>query len=286
MADCPAHFAGSRLILLGGRGPLALLCFHYRPESAIWQEDFQATMSFAEVLVRAYFNYVYTPIYDHIVARVHRYRMLQERCVKKLALRDNDAVLCVGVGTGNEIAHILRRNRNVSILGVDYSHAALRKAGAMASRLGKEIDTLPMDVRHLAIEDDLFDKVLCIHVMDFIPVYEQATRECLRVLRDGGRFVLTYPSQTEGVRLGIRLATDSVNQARQAGESRIGALLSALIRTLAGILYVPLMFRRRAEPVSHELLEAMIGGLTAGEFYIEEETVYGDSIVYGTKRAG
>ncbi len=82
------------------------------------------------------------------------------------------------------------------------------------------------------------------------------------------------------------MATDSVNQARQAGESRIGALLSALIRTLAGILYVPLMFRRRAEPVSHELLEAMIGGLTAGEFYIEEETVYGDSIVYGTKRAG
>ncbi len=104
-------------------------------------------MRLTEKLLRAYFNYAYNPVYDFTTARLNRYRKLQERCVGKLELRDKDRVLCVGLGTGNEILHILEMNRNVSIVGVDYSHTALRKAYRKALALGKKIEALVMEVR-------------------------------------------------------------------------------------------------------------------------------------------
>ncbi|GAI99358.1 unnamed protein product, partial [marine sediment metagenome] len=84
-------------------------------------------MSFAERLMQAYFNFAYNPVYDFTIARLNRYRKLQERCVNKLEPEDNDRMLCVGLGTGNEISHILEMNKNVCIIGIDYSHTALQK---------------------------------------------------------------------------------------------------------------------------------------------------------------
>ena len=79
-------------------------------------------------LIRAYFNYAYNPVYDFTTGRLSCYRQLQERCVAKLELEDNDRVLCVGVGTGNEISSILEKNKNVDVVGIDYSKMALKKA--------------------------------------------------------------------------------------------------------------------------------------------------------------
>ena len=104
-------------------------------------------------LMKAYFNFAYNPVYDFVVGRLNLYRKLQEECVNKLELEDNDKVLCVGLGTGNEVFHILKMNGNVSIVGVDYSQTALRKAHRKALAWGKEIEVLPMDARHLEFTD-------------------------------------------------------------------------------------------------------------------------------------
>ena len=98
-------------------------------------------MNITGKLMRAYFNYAYNPVYDFTTGQLNHYRRLQERCVDKLELEDKERVLCIGVGTGNEIPHILHRNRNVSIVGVDYSRTALqrayRKALALATASAK-----------------------------------------------------------------------------------------------------------------------------------------------------
>ena len=139
-------------------------------------------MSFTEKLIRVYFNFVYNPVYDFTTARLNRYRRLQRTCVGKLEFRDNDAVLCVGLGTGNEIFYILQMNRNVNIVGVDYSNTALQKAYKKASGLGKEIEVLTMDARRLEFAAESFDKVLCLHVMDFVEDNRDVTR--IENLRD------------------------------------------------------------------------------------------------------
>lgn len=97
-------------------------------------------MSFAEKLIQTYFDHFYNLAYDFTTARLNRYRELQIRCVSKLELRDDDKVLCVGLGTGNEVLHIFQINRNVKIVGVDYSKSALQKAYNKALVWGREIE--------------------------------------------------------------------------------------------------------------------------------------------------
>lgn len=240
-------------------------------------------MSISGKLIQAYFNYAYNPVYDFTTGRFNRYRQLQERCVGKLELDDNDRVLCVGLGTGNEIFHILETNKNLDIVGVDYSHTALRKAHAKALALGKEIKLLIMDARLLQFPPASFDKVLCIHVVDFVEENDKVTREILRVLKDGGQFVITYPSDKEGARLGFNLLKDAIRHNINSGKHHVRALSESLAQMLVGIVYLPLLFRPKRKSYSRSELETMITRLTIGDFQIEQDTVYQDFIVSGRK---
>ena len=238
-------------------------------------------MSFTRKLMQAYFDYVYNPVYDFTIGQLNRYRKLQERCVGKLELKDNDRVLCVGLGTGNEIFHILEINRNVDIVGVDYSHTALQKAYKKALALGKEIELLLMDARHLQFPGGNFDRVVCLHVMDFILDNERVTSEIVRVLKQAGQFVITYPSEKEGAKLLANILKDWFHHNISSRNYIIG-LLTFLVQMLMGILYLPLVFRRKRS-YSHRELRAMFAELTSGDFEIEEYPAYQDFIVYGSK---
>jgi len=234
-------------------------------------------------LMKAYFNFIYNPVYDFTTGRLISYRQLQEKCVDKLDLKDKDRVLCVGLGTGNEVIRILEMNRNVDIVGIDYSHTALQKAYRKALALGKEIVVFTMDAQCLKFTTGSFDEVLCIHVMDFVAENEKVTSEILRVLKDRGQFVITYPSQKEGMSLGLNLWRDSIRNNPDAGRHRAIAFLKSIVQMLAGIIYLPLFLRLRKRSYSYNELQMMITRLTVGDLQIEEDPVYQDYIVYGRK---
>lgn len=240
-------------------------------------------MGFGDKLTRAYFDNAYNLAYDFTIARLNRYRKLQGVCVSKLEFKDGDKVICVGLGTGNEVVHILQRNRNVKIVGVDYSKTALRKAYSKAFVWGKEIEVLMMDVRRLEFAAGSFDSALCLHVMDFIEDKRQATEEVFRVLKDGGRFVITYPSGKEDLQLGLNLLRDSIGHKVNSGKHRVRALFESLAQVVMGIVYLPLLLRHKKRPYSRDELEVMLTDLGIAHFQIEEDTVYHDFIVYGRK---
>ncbi len=242
-------------------------------------------MEFNGKLTQTYFNLAYNRVYDFTTARLSRYQKLQATCIGKLELRDNDMVLCVGLGTGNEVFHILQRNRNVNVVGADYSRSALQKAYKKALIWGKEIEVLIMDARRLEFAAGSFDKVTSIHVMDFIKENREATNEIFRVLKDGGQFVITYPSDNESPRLGYNLLRDSIRNNLNSGKHRIRALTESLVQMMVAIVYLPLLFRPKRKSYSRSELEAMITHLTTGDFHIEEDPVYQDFIVYGRKLA-
>ena len=239
-------------------------------------------MNFSRKLTQTYFNIAYNQVYDFTTARLNRYQELQERCISKLELRVNDKVLCVGIGTGNEVFHILEMNTDVNIVGVDYSNTALQKAYKKASRLGKEIELLLMDARRLEFAAGSFDKVLCLHVMDFIEENREVTNEILRVLKKGGQFVITYPSDKEGPKLGLNLLKDSVSHNMKSNNS-LRSFLTLAAQVIVGPVYLPLLFRPKQKCYLRSELEAMITALTNGSFQIEEDPVYQDFIVYGRK---
>jgi ubiquinone/menaquinone biosynthesis C-methylase UbiE len=240
-------------------------------------------MKIAEKMVQAYFNYAYNPVYDFTTGRLSRYYRLQDRCVDKLDLKDKEIILCVGVGTGNEILHLLDKNSNISIIGIDFSDTALRKTHKKAQILGKKIELSIMDARHLQFPEESFDKVLCIHVMDFVEENDKVTSEILRVLKDRGRFVITYPSAKESPKLGISLLSDSASHNIDSRKHHIKAFLESVAQVVLGIVYVPLLCRPKQRSYSRSELEAMLTQSTCGYYEIEEDTIYQDYIVCGEK---
>jgi ubiquinone/menaquinone biosynthesis C-methylase UbiE len=240
-------------------------------------------MSIAEKLLQAYFNIAYNPVYDFITARFHRYRELQHRCISKLDFKDNDKVLCVGIGTGNEISHVMEMNGKVNIIGIDYSKAALRRAYNKALRLGKKIEALIMDARNLEFAAGSFDKVICLHVMDFIEDSGKVTNEIFRVLKDGGQFVMTYPSGREDPGLGGGLIRDNIRCAISVGKHPARAFIESIGPMLASIVYLPLLLRQKQRAYCRNELEDMIAQSTVADIRIEEDPVYRDFIVYGRK---
>jgi methionine biosynthesis protein MetW len=97
-------------------------------------------------------------------------------------------VLDVGCGSGNSYAReIARRAR--SWTGVDVSANAVEaaRASGLDARVIEDAAELPFD-------DDSFDLVLCIEVLEHLFAPHRAAAEIHRVLRPGGRLVASTPN--------------------------------------------------------------------------------------------
>ncbi|MDA8218412.1 MAG: class I SAM-dependent methyltransferase [Dehalococcoidales bacterium] len=239
-------------------------------------------MAISDLLIQKYFDIVYNPTYDATVGQFQAYRTLQERCIAACDFANGDRVLCVGAGTGNEIAYILARNPNVTIFAVDTSEKALTIARDKAANLGYVIHTLKMDARRLAFAEGAFDKVVSIHLMDFVPEAERATGEILRVLRVGGQFVVTYPFDREGAGLGASIVKDGIlanlhAHRFKAALSQLGALLGV------SAVFTPLFLRpQRRVYVKEQVTDMYLTG-GAGAIMVQSDSVYVDLIVSGKK---
>ena len=244
-------------------------------------------MPVSEWLLSAYFNYVYTPVYDHSTARFSRYRELQKKCLARLDFRPRDRILCIGLGTGNELTRIAAvpgPEQGLKITGIDTSPAALERAREKADLVGAAVDLRIMDARSLDFPEASFDKVVCIHVMDFVDDDRAVTAEIFRVLKPGGQFVITYPSAQENSRLGGSLMSHSWRTCRQAGLSPLRAAVKLFPQTLLGLLYVPLLLRPNKKFYTREELLILYAPFPGTGIEVEEDPVYRDFIINGRKR--
>jgi SAM-dependent methyltransferase len=237
----------------------------------------------SEKLTRAYFNRVYTPTYDATVGRFAAYSNLQERCIQAAKFADGDRVLCVGVGTGNELKRLYALGRRLEITAVDVSENALARARDKARESGQNVRLLRMDAGRLAFADGSFDKVLCIHVMDFVPEAEQATRELVRVLAEGGQFVVTYPYAWEGAGLGAHILGEGVQRNLREGRFR-AALTQGLALLAVSFVFLPLYLRPQRREFLPEQLGDLLNSCRAGSLLLDWDRVYVDLIISGRKR--
>lgn len=229
------------------------------------------------------FDLLYNPIYDVTTARLSPYRRFQESCVGRLHYNDNDRVLCVGVGTGNEIVRILGQNGRTSVVGVDVSAQALKRAARKASGLGRSVELEHMDAQELAFLDQSYDSVLCLHVMGFLNDDGRATAEIMRVLKRGGQFVITYPWGNGLTRLGAE-AGQGIWSKLKAGKMGQAAQESVAL-VAGGLINIPVSWWVKPSGgfYSRQHLEQMFGLLGLSRWQIDEDEVYQEFVVWGTK---
>jgi SAM-dependent methyltransferase len=144
-------------------------------------------------------------------------RELAPRLVAFAGVRDGDAVLDVGSGTGALVAAVAATNPSSRIVGIDpaASYVAFARARHGGGRITFEIG----DAQRLGFADRRFDRTLSLLVLNFIPDRVKALSEMVRVTRRGGTVASVVWDYGEGMEM-LRLFWDEVVALKPSGDRR------------------------------------------------------------------
>lgn len=107
-------------------------------------------------------------------------------CRKVLALD-------LGCGSGMTMRDILERGH--AVIGADITEAMLNQARAVVrDSTPGQAQLILSDAENIPFEDNSFDVVLCVGVLQYLQTDQHAVREMSRVVRDGGLVVMTLPN--------------------------------------------------------------------------------------------
>ncbi len=113
--------------------------------------------------------------------------------INLLDIQPTDTVLEVGFGAGQGIKLAAEKVSDGRIMGIDHSKMMVRVAtrrNAQAVKAGRVVLSQG-NITALPFEDQYFDKIMTIHTMYFWSEPYKALSELYRVLKPGGRVVIT-----------------------------------------------------------------------------------------------
>ncbi len=116
-----------------------------------------------------------------------------------LSVHEHSRILDIGCGSGRHTAAAYDLQKG-SVIGADPNFADLEQARA---RLDLHARWTPRkkgawslaaaDISHLPFKDGTFDVVICSEVLEHIADHRRAVRESIRILKPGGRLVVSIP---------------------------------------------------------------------------------------------
>ncbi len=140
-------------------------------------------------------------------------------------ISEGDRVLDLGCGNGKTSAALM--DQGAVVTGIDFSPSAV---GSCRKLFGDRGTFTEADVRSLPFEDQTFDRVVSVHVIEHVPESDviKAAGEIVRVLRRGGILYLRCFAEGDMRSDGKREDTRNGILYRYLSEGDIRSIFSAL----------------------------------------------------------
>jgi phosphatidylethanolamine/phosphatidyl-N-methylethanolamine N-methyltransferase len=109
------------------------------------------------------------------------------KAIRRMAIKPDDQILEVGVGTGISLPLYPRQ---CSVTGIDLSDGMLERARTRVEQYNlRNVRLIQMDATRLKFPDNTFDIVYAPYFINCVPDPLAVTREMRRVCKQGGRLV-------------------------------------------------------------------------------------------------
>ena len=99
-------------------------------------------------------------------------------------------ILEIGCGQGFHCA-MLAQNKSNHVVGIDISEENI----STAKKRYPKVDYRLMDVENLTFEDQYFDAIYALDVLEHVDNLNRVIVECNRVLKKGGKFIINVPAE-------------------------------------------------------------------------------------------
>lgn len=142
------------------------------------------------------YHYIPNALDDNFVQHVHwawGFRYLGGiNVVKNICLKHKcDSLLDIGCGDGRFLREMSSINKNIKMMGIDYSQRAI----SFASAFNPNIDYRVIDITKENLRNEKFDIVTLIEVIEHIKPSELDSfiKNALSLVKDDGTFIITVP---------------------------------------------------------------------------------------------
>lgn len=135
----------------------------------------------------------------------HYLRTSTDQTLAALDPKDSEHIVDLGCGTGFLLHQVAENNPSLQLVGLDISRQMLRQA---QHAIAGHVTLIEADARRLPFRDAVFDAAVVASVLQYLPGANLLFAEVARVLRPGGRIVVTAWNDDA---LSTRLRTGWIN---------------------------------------------------------------------------
>ena len=124
-------------------------------------------------------------------------RLTEEKALRTILrwvnIRDGQAVLEAGVGTGRLFSRITSLNKTGRNVGIDLSKKMLEKTRNKCGK-HKNVKLLQADITNLPYDLGTFDRIICSYVLDLLPenLYVSILSRFRSMLQPEGKLIIAY----------------------------------------------------------------------------------------------